>query len=148
MRKRALLAESLSICRQLGDKAGLALTLITLADVVLDEGDYAVVRPILDESLVINRELGDQTMIAYLLEDYSGLAAAEAKPERALRLAGSASALRETIGAPLPPTDQARLDRMLLPAREVLLETAAIEAFNDGRFLSMEQAIELALAPG
>ena len=143
---RQLLGESLMIRRQLGDKAGLALSLNTLADVVLDEGAFADARPLLDESLEINRELGDQTAIAYLIEDYGGLAAAEEKPERALQLAGFAAALRESIGAPLPPSEQARVDRMIAPAREALPESAVTVAWETGRSLGLEQAIELALA--
>jgi adenylate cyclase len=143
---RTLLHESLMIRRQLGDKAGLALSLNTLADVVLDEGEFADARPLLDESLTINRELGDQTAIAYLIEDYGGLAAAESKPERALQLAGFAAALRDSIGAPLPPAEQARVDRMLAPARETLPEALATAEWETGRTLELEQAIELAFS--
>ena len=143
---RSLLEESLYIRRELGDKAGLALSLNTLADVGLDEADYASVRVLLDESLAINRELGDKTAIAYLLEDYGGLAAAEKKPELALKLAGFAATLRETIGAPLPPAEQARVDRMISPARAALQEAASNEAWQAGQHLTLEQAIELALA--
>ena len=143
---RSLLEESLLIRRQLGDKAGLALSLNTLADVVLDEGSFADARPLLDESLMINRELGDQTAIAYLIEDYGGLAAAEGRPEKALRLAGFAAALRESIGAPLPPAEQARVDRMIAPARAALSESAATVAREAGRSMLLEQAIQLALS--
>ena len=142
---RLLLQESLTIRRQLGDKAGLALSLNTLADVVLDEGKFAEARPLLDESLEISRELGDQTAIAYLIEDYGGLAAAEANPQKALQLAGFASALRESIGAPLPPSEQARVDRMIAPAREILQEASAASEWEIGRSLTLAQAIELAL---
>ena len=143
---RQLLEESLIIRRQLGDKAGLALSLNTLADVVLDEGAHAEARPLLDESLGISRELGDQTAIAYLIEDYSGVAAAEAKPQKALQLAGFAAALRESIGAPLPPSEQKRVDRMIAPAREALPESSVTSAWDTGRSMELEQAIELALS--
>lgn len=143
---RLLLQESLSIRRQLGDKAGLALSLNTLADVVLDEGEFADARPLLDESLAINRELGDQTAIAYLVEDYAGLATAEGKCEKALQLAGFAAALRESIGAPLPPAEQARVDRMIAPARAALPESTVSAEWQTGRSLGLEQAIELALS--
>lgn len=142
---RLLLQESLMIRRQLGDKAGLALSLNTLADVVLDEGEFGDARPLLDESLEINRELGDQTAIAYLMEDYGGLAAAEANPQKALQLAGFASALRELIGAPLPPSEQARVDLMLAPARKALSEDTSMAEWEIGRSMTMEQAVELAL---
>ena len=134
------------IRRQLGDRAGLALSLNTLADVVLDEGKFSEARPLLDESLTISRELGDQTAIAYLIEDYAGLAAAESKAEKALQLAGFAAALRESIGAPLPPSEQARVDRMLAPARESLSSESASTAWDAGRSLALEGAIDLALS--
>ena len=143
---RRLLQESLMIRRELGDKAGLALSLNTLADVVIDEGEFAEARPLLDESLEINRELGDQTAIAYLIEDYGGIAAAEGKSEKALQLAGFAATLRESIGAPLPPLEQTRLDRMIAPAREALTESLATTAWENGRTLELEQAIELAMS--
>jgi predicted ATPase/class 3 adenylate cyclase len=142
---RRLLEESLMIRRQLGDKAGLALSLNTLADVVLDEGAFADARPLLDESLEISRDLGDQTAIAYLIEDYGGLAAAEKKPEKALQLTGFAAALRESIGAPLPPAEQARVDRMIAPARAALTESVVTAALETGRAMGLDQAIELAL---
>lgn len=143
---RLLLQESLDIRRQLGDKAGLALSLNTLADVVLDEGQSSEARPLLDESLAINRELGDQTAIAYLIEDYGGLAAAEARHARALQLGGFAAALRESIGAPLPPSEQARVDRMLAPSRKALPESTVTAEWEAGRSLGLEQAIDLALS--
>jgi len=144
---RSLLQESLMIRRELGDKAGLALSLNTLADVVIDEGEFAEALPLLDESLELNRELGDQTSIAYLIEDYGGIAAAEGEAEKALQLAGFAAALRESIGAPLPPLEQARVDRMIAPAREALLEALATAAWEAGQSLELEGAIDLALTP-
>ncbi len=141
---RLLLEESLFICRQLGDKAGLAGSLNTLADVVLDEGDYKAARPLLDESLAINREIGDEATIAYLLEDYGCLAAFEGNPQRALQLVGFAASLRETIGTPLPPSEQARVDKLIAPARTALSEAEANDAWEFGRGLPLEQAIELA----
>jgi predicted ATPase len=143
---RLLLQESLTIRRQLGDKAGLALSLNTLADVVLDEGKFTDARPLLDESLAINRELGDQTAIAYLIEDYAGLATAEGDCEKALQLAGFAAALRESIGAPLPPAEQSRVDRMIAPARAALPASSASVEWETGRSLGLDQAIELALS--
>ena len=129
---RVLLNESLSIRRQLGDRAGLALSLNTLADVVIDEGDFLSAGPLLDEALGISRELDDRTAIAYLIEDYAGVAAALGRPERALRLGGFAAALRGLIGAPLPPTEQQRVERMLAPARARLDPITTERAWSIG----------------
>ena len=51
--------------------------------------------------------------IAFLLAGFAELATAEAQPQRALRLAGAAAALREKHGTPLAPSLQARLERTL-----------------------------------
>lgn len=142
---RSLLHESLTIRRELGDRAGLALSLNTLADVVIDEGDHAAARPLLAESMALSRELGDQAAIAYLVEDYAGVVAAEGRPASALQLAGFAAALREIIGAPLPPGEAARLERMVAPARADLDELAADAAWNAGQRLGREQDLDAIL---
>ncbi|MDQ2691967.1 MAG: hypothetical protein M3Y68_08060, partial [Chloroflexota bacterium] len=65
-----------------------------------------------------------------------------------LQLAGFAAALRESIGAPLPPAEQARVDRMIDPARQALPDSALTAEWETGSGMSLEQAIELALANG
>jgi adenylate cyclase len=142
-----LLNESLAIRRQLGDRSGMALSLNTLADVLIDIGQYLDAEPLLDESMAIDRELGDQTAIAYLIEDYAGVAAARGQYGRALRLAAFAATLREQNGVSLPPNEQERVDRMILPARQMLVGDAAERAWADGRELAEAQAIDELLAP-
>ena len=132
--------------RRLSDRAGLNLSLITLADVLVDIGRIDEARPVLDESLVLCLELEDRTMLAYLLEDLAGVHAAQGRSDEALRSVGYASALREQIGAPLPPNEQARVDRMLAPAYAALGPDAA-EAVAQGRALGARQAIDVLLDP-
>ena len=91
------------------------------------------------------RSLGEWRAIAFVLEDFGGLAAAQGQPERALRLAGAAAALREALGAPLPPTERARLERWLAPARDALDEAAQASAHAAGRAMSLEDAMSYAL---
>lgn len=142
---RSLYGESLAIFRELGDKWGIASSLTDLGHVAGDQGDYAAARSLYKESLAIARQLGDKRGIARVLEGFVGLAAAQAEPERALRLAAAATALRGTIGAPLPPAEQARLERRLGPARQTLSEEARTEAWAEGRALTLEQTIAYAL---
>ena len=132
--------------RTLGDKWGIANSLNGLADLLLHQGALGSVRALLDESLALNLEIGDQTAIAYCLEDYAGLAAGCMQPDRALRLSSSAVALREAIGAPLPPAQQIALDRLLEPARRALSEAEQSAAWEQGRAMTIEQAIDYALA--
>jgi predicted ATPase len=142
---RSFYEESLTIRRELGDKQGIANSLGNLGEVARDQGDYTAARSLHEESLAICRELGDKLGIAYLLEGFVALAAAQGQPGRALRLAGAAAALREAIGAPLPPTYQAEFERHLETARQALGEEASATALAAGWAMTMEQAIEYAL---
>jgi hypothetical protein len=74
------------------------------------------------------------------------LAALQSQPERALRLAGAASALRETIGAPHSSVEQEKLEQMLEPARRVLTDDEQETYRAQGREMSLDQAIEYALS--
>ena len=142
---RRLLAESVEIQRQLGDKGCLAIALNSLADVLLDEGDYAAAGPLLVESLAINMEMGDQAAIAYLLDGFAALAAAEGHADRAVRLAGAAAAAHDRIGSHLAAGEKARFDSLLAPALRSLGESHAAAAWEEGRAMSLERAVQYTL---
>lgn len=143
----ALYEECLAIYRQLGERNYTALVLNNLGDVAVEQQEYAQARALYEEGLTIQREVGDQWAIAYLLEAFAALAAAEAQPERAVRLAGFAAALRQTIGAPLAPAEQTQLDQSLAAARKTLGDIGAGACAADGAALTLEQAIAVALQP-
>jgi predicted ATPase/class 3 adenylate cyclase len=138
---RRLLEESLAIRRVLGDKWTIGNSLNNLGLVVLDQGDLIVARSLYEESLAVYRELGDRWAIAFLLEAFAGLAAADDLPERALVTAGAAEALREAIGSPLSPADRGTLKRRLEPARLALTGDQQAECWSRGRAMTLEQAI-------
>lgn len=96
---------------------------------------------------VCSTEGGECTLRA-AIQEANALAGPDtiaAQPERALQLAGFAAALRVAIGAPLPPAEQARVDRMIAPAHAALSETAP-QAWAIGQNLTLDQAIGLAQA--
>jgi len=74
-------------------------------------------------------------------------ASAQARPERSLRLAGAAAALRQSVGAPLPPAERARLDNNLEAARQAVSNLAGAAAWMEGWATSAEKAIAYALSP-
>jgi predicted ATPase/class 3 adenylate cyclase len=143
---REMLEESVAIRRALGDKWGIANALSSLTNLLIHQGKYEGVGAMLEESLLINQNLGDRTAIAYCLEDFAGLSAGTGHPERALRLAGAAAALREDIGGPLPAGEEAALDRILEPARASLDEDGRAAAWESGQAMKMEEAIAEALS--
>jgi len=138
--------ENLALAREIGDRFAIAIALNNLGNVVRALDDYSAARAMYEESLIILRELGGKWNAAYLLEDMGGLAALEGQAERALRLVGAASNLRVEIGAPLPPVEQVKLEKLLEPARQALNDLVQAAAFGEGRAMSLEQAIDYALS--
>ena len=144
---RSLYEQALAIFRELGDRWGIAGTLADLGNLAREQGDYATARTLYGDSIRAFQDLSHKRGIARLLECFACVAAMGQEPERALRLAGAASALRHTIGAPLGIAEQARLEAILLPARSALAHTASAEAWTEGTAMPMEKAIEDALLP-
>jgi predicted ATPase/class 3 adenylate cyclase len=143
---RSLLEEAMAIYREVGDKPGIASSpLGSLGSVARDQGDDAAARVLFTESLALHRELGHRLGIVKDLEGLAALAVAQAQPERAARLLGAAEALREVIGAPLPPADRAGHDRSVPAVRTALGEQAFATAWAEGRAMSLDEAVAFAL---
>lgn len=164
---RSLQEESLAIRRELADRSGIAASLSSLGLVAYAQGQYGAARSLHQESLAIRRELGDRLGIAASLEALAGLACAgEGQPDAgeragtrgrlpeveatdsagvAARLFGAAEALREAIGAPLPPNEQNAYRRQVSRARELLEEQAFSAAWAEGRAMTRERAVAYAL---
>jgi hypothetical protein len=84
--------------------------------------------------------LGDTVGSADCLAGLAGVAAAQNQPARALRLWGAAEAMREAIGARLPPMDRAVYEPLLQIARSQLGSAhSSIEA--EGRRLNTVEAL-------
>jgi predicted ATPase/DNA-binding SARP family transcriptional activator len=147
---RSLFEESLQVRRELGDRLGIAGSLHNLGLVAYSQGDYGVARSLYEESLAIRRELGDRGGIAAPLEALAALACeGQGQPgagEVAAHLFGAAAALREAIGAPVPPSEQEAHNRQLRLAREMLGEEAFAAAWAEGRAMSLEDAVAFALS--
>ncbi len=97
-------AEALAELRALGYKDPLGLALFVLARVARLRGEPALAADRLSESLVLRSYLGSQKGMAECFEEIAALAS-ERDPRAAARLLGAASAIRERIGAPIPPLD-------------------------------------------
>jgi len=70
----------------------------------------------------------------------------QSQSSRAARLGGAASALRESIGSPRSPAEQEEIDQQVAAVREALGEAAFAAAWDAGRAMTWEQAVEYALA--
>lgn len=108
--------------------------------------DDAAARTLHKQGLAILQELGDRQGIAWSLEGFAFGCAAMKNVWRAARLWGAAERLRQEIGAPMPPQDRPNFEGRVAAARAALLDDAAFDsAWAEGRAMTVEQAIELAL---
>jgi predicted ATPase/serine/threonine protein kinase len=135
----------LAIFREQNDGPGVASSLLDLGRLASEEGDHVRAQALFVESLEISRQLGRKWDVAGLLEEMARSASRQGGWDRALRLAGAATGLRQRIGAPLAPTEKVKLDADLDPARRGLAGAAATTAWMRGWAMSPDEAIEFGL---
>ncbi len=138
---RSLHERSLQMKRELGDRRGAGLSLISLGNLAIAQADLVSAGRFLRESVVVWRELGDNSGIALTLAAFAGLAAARSHGEGAVRLAAAATALRDRMGAPLPASVRGRLERRLVAVQAAMTEEAVAAAASAGSNMTLEQAV-------
>jgi predicted ATPase/class 3 adenylate cyclase len=94
----ALYEECLARCRELGDRAGVALSLRVLGVIAERRYDFAVAFSLTEESLAIFREVGEKEGIAWSLHNLSGLVCLQGQYARAIRLREESLALFRALG--------------------------------------------------
>ena len=144
---RTLYEDGLGIFRELGDRWGIAGTLADLGSLAREQRNYPRAHSLYRESIKVFQELGHKRGIARLLECFACSASAQFQAERSLRLAGAAAALRQNIGAPLTPAEQAKLEASLDAARHAMTNTAGATAWLEGWAMPVEKAMEDVLMP-
>jgi DNA-binding CsgD family transcriptional regulator len=143
-RASALLAQSLDLQREIGKKEGVAHALYHLGQVAYDQGNYTSARSYYHESLQIQRDIGNKRGIAALLEAFAALAFAEQQLLQSVSLLGAASALRQSIAAPLSIRERGSYEQLVIDLRTGLGQATFSAAWHTGQHLSTEQAIALA----
>jgi tetratricopeptide (TPR) repeat protein len=144
-RAAALSEESLALFRELGDKWGIVTALVTLGEVAQAQGEYGRAAALIEESLQLSHEIGARDLLAETLEGLVRAAAAAGQGPRAARLGGAAEALREALGTLLDPALRAGHERAVEAMRVALGEEGFAAAWAEGRALSLEAAVALAL---
>lgn len=143
---RELYEKALTAFRGAADRWGMARSLTDLGTIACEQGDQTMAYAAFKESLEIFTALGHRRGIARVLEGLACLALRKGDAHRALALAAAASRLRQVISAPLLPAEQARLNDILRPAWQQLGEAGGKEAWEEGRALTADRAVEYALS--
>jgi tetratricopeptide (TPR) repeat protein len=149
---RSLVEQALTLNQGLGNRAWEAVNLCNLGSLDREQGHYTSARSYLEQALTLNRDLGNRLGIVDCVGGLAAVAAVAgplgdpASLIRAVRLWGAADRLRDEIAAPLPPSQQASLEEDLAAARQELRDDEAFDAaWQQGRAMTLEQAVELAL---
>jgi predicted ATPase/transcriptional regulator with XRE-family HTH domain len=115
------------------------------AALALLTGNTRRARSLFRRALATFRELKDQWGMAEALEAFSALSAANGMAGRSARLAGAAEAFRDAFGARALPVDRVSIDAYLATAKRSVGHRLWREAWEVGRQLELEDAIDLAL---
>lgn len=142
---RTFYQECLSLARELGDKAEEARALQGLGETIAYEGDYQAARAVMSSSLRAFYELGTRRGVVSCLQSLAVVEREHAEPRRLVSLLAAAEALRLGIGAPVTSHERGRYGQWLERARSKLGSEAFAEAWEQGKVLSMEEAVALAL---
>jgi tetratricopeptide (TPR) repeat protein len=140
--------EALARYREMGDAGEVAAQLHNLAYVAVAAGEVGRARALLAESLAVQRERENPGGVAEGLAGFAAVAAAGGQAERAARLLGAATATWEGRGLAMWPAERAEYERTTARARAQIDEETWARAWDEGRTMTMEQAIEYALAEG
>ena len=145
-RARALFVEGLMVSRESGDVYSSGLALNQLALLPLLRGDYEEADTLCRECLEVSRQSGMMHNIAFALQISASLAGTRRQPVRSASLWGAAEALRETIGTDFSPLERRTFQPYIAAARAQAEDAAWEMAWQEGRAMSTEVAIEYALS--
>lgn len=146
---RTLFEESLALCQEQGDMRRVALLLLQLGRLHLQQGALTAARHRLQESLPASEKAGVKVGFAPAFLLLAFVAAADSQPVRALRLAGAAERARKALGDAEEgyAAYVTESERWLRPARQALREQAPV-AWSEGEAMTLEEATAYALADG
>jgi tetratricopeptide (TPR) repeat protein len=141
------LTEAVALARAAGRRDVEAYVLGDLGTLARQRGDLTLASARYREALALHQSIGALRQIAVTLENLAALAVAEHRGERAARLLGAATALRETIAIPRPVPEQHLADATRAGAEAILLDGPPYDvAFAAGAALPLADAIAEALA--
>jgi predicted ATPase len=143
---QASFQESLTLYRELGLKRDMAASLGNLGHLALIKGNYVAARAKYVESLILVRESGSKLTIVDCLVGCANLAQTTGQTERATKLCGAVSALLKAIAARLVSPEREMHEHTVTALRAHLDEAPFSKAWAEGMTMTMQQAIEYALA--
>jgi predicted ATPase/DNA-binding SARP family transcriptional activator/DNA-binding CsgD family transcriptional regulator len=147
-RAMTLHEESLALARKMRDEVGIVRALGQGALTALVRGDLRRVDELNKATLELSRRLGIGHYAVSCLNTFGASAALQGHSVRAVRLWAAEESLREAIGIPHMPAELSFFGPYVDVVRTQLGEAEWERAWREGQRMSMEEAIEYALAQG
>jgi predicted ATPase/class 3 adenylate cyclase len=138
--------EGLRIFKHIGHKGMIAALTSEIAHTQRAMGNFAEAKKTYRETIKVFQDYGNRPSVAHQLECFAMIAIVEEEPQRAAKLFAAAEAIREVTGH--KPTDEEEAEEAQFMSRlRTMLPEAEFNALRaEGRSMTMEQAIQLALA--
>ncbi|PZS03710.1 MAG: hypothetical protein DLM70_08670 [Chloroflexi bacterium] len=140
-----MLEEALALRRELGNLVAIGQTLVALGRVEQLRGDRCHARALYQDALTLHREIGAFPSIVEAIEALAALLAEQDEGPRAARLWGASATIRESIGIPVPASARDEYDQNLERAHAQMTEAAWLATSNEGRAMSLDEAMDCAL---
>ena len=138
--------ESAIIFLKVRDRAMYNGTRSEIGHILRKQGRYQEAVTIYCETIHVWQELGGHAAIAHQLECFAFIAGVSRQNERAAKLLGAAEALRQSINSSMTPMERPEYDRAVAQFRQQMDEATFQSAWEGGRSLTMDEAIQFALS--
>ncbi len=142
---KEIFENGLSIFRRLRNRNFQTIFASELGHIARHTGDIKEANKIYAETLRSWQDLGNRAAVAHQLECFGFLATHIEEPQRAIKLFAAARALRERIQSLMTDEERVEYDQAFEQVRSMLTETEFESLWDEGRSMTMEQAIEFAL---
>jgi predicted ATPase/Tfp pilus assembly protein PilF len=137
--------EGINVCRKFDYKFEMAFALLGLGRVAQSQNDYATTRSFYSKVMVIGQEIDNGFIETVCLSAYVTLAVAQRKPDKAARLGGAVKKQIPSIPLQMSPVERAAYDQAIATARAALGEEAFAAAWEEGKKMTLEEAVAFAL---
>jgi hypothetical protein len=142
---RAAADEGFRIAEQVQDWFGMLGLRYAIGRTAAESGDLVTATEQFLHTLGESVELGDRTGMALSLDNLVFLENAKGRAQRAMQLAGFSQTIKEQVGGEAPPELLLLLDPWE-SARQFLSEEEMKAAWEEGRAMTLEQALAFARA--
>jgi predicted ATPase len=138
--------EGLTLFQELGEQAKVALVLSNLSHVAVLQDDPERARALWLKCLPLAEQVGYALLLCTFLETMGAAAVVEGKPVDAARFLGAAETARTAGGEAFDPPERALWQRTVERGRTQVGEAEWDRAWQEGRRLPFEEALDLARA--